>query len=53
MKAATLSGRQITGWELGRGKRKEKVELRDKGEKSLGKSTDCNLSARNEQDNIK
>lgn len=29
------------------------MELRDKGEKSLGESTDCNLSARNEQDNIK
>lgn len=36
---------------MGGGKRK--VELRDKGEKSLGESTDCNLSARNEQDNIK
>lgn len=29
------------------------MELRGKGEKSLGESTDCNLSARNEQDNIK
>lgn len=38
---------------MGGGRRKEKVELRDKGEKSLGESTDCNLSARNEQDNIK
>lgn len=47
MKAATLNGR------LQGGRRKEKVELRDKGEKSLGESTDCNLSARNEQDNIK
>lgn len=36
---------------MGGGKRK--VELRDKGKKSLGESTDCNLSARNEQDNIK
>lgn len=26
------------------------MELRDKGEKSLGESTDCNLSARDEQD---
>lgn len=38
---------------MGGGRRKEKVELEDKGEKSLGESTDCNLSARNEQDNIK
>lgn len=48
MKAATFRGRLQDGrWE------EEKVELRDKGEKSLGESTDCNLSARNEQDNIK
>jgi hypothetical protein len=35
---------------MGVGRRREKVELRDTGEKSLGKSMDCNLSARNEQD---
>lgn len=46
MKAATKRG----DYRMGGGRRKERGELR---EKSLGESMDCNLSARNEQDNIK
>lgn len=48
MKAATFRGRLQGGR-----RRRRKVELRDKGQKSLGESTDCDLFARNEQDNIK
>lgn len=43
MKVATISGRSEDGKE---------EELGEKGGKCLGESTDCNLPARNGQDNI-
>lgn len=35
------------------GGKRDKVELRDKGKRSWGEVTDCNLSTKDEQDNIK
>lgn len=38
---------------VGGGGKRDKVELRDTRNRSLDEATDCNLSTRDEQDNIK